>query len=602
MHLVKNALKGCRITPASFSDFSSSNRALYEEVDEKTRRAYIKNAYSMMKKGYSEISLPLFREFLETGDRKHHETLYFFKRRKLSVLTCAEALENEGRFTSEIENGIYSLLSEPAWVIPAHNSYIRDTPQLPTPDISRPVLDLFACESGEILALVKEVLGTKIDPILKKDIEFELMRRIIKPYLEDHFWWMGGCGKLNNWSIWCTQNVLVAALSLPLSEKELSLVIKKAVRTIDLWLDEYKKDGCCDEGASYYHAAGLALFGCLYLLDRVTNGAMTPVFENEKIKNIASYIEKVFVQDDIYLNFADCSPKAGRLSAREFLFAEKCRNEEMMAHARKDYIKETYKGEEDNNYNLFYMLLALSSDRKIRTYKGENRRRKALSFTDFPSVGLTIYREKDITLAVKSGSNDDSHNHNDVGSITLYKGKKPLLIDIGVETYTKKTFSPERYTLFPMKSTYHNTVNFPPIEQKAGKEFGATERKVSPSSISFHLEKAYSDERIESYVRSVFFNRKDESIKVKDETASSLPPCLSIITQEEPEVSENRISFPSFEISFTGAGKIEKEIIEISDQRLMKMWKSPIYRCLVSFEKNLEWVITYREQGEKSEN
>ena len=35
----------------------------------------------------------------------------------------------------------------------AHNSYIRDTPQLPLPDTTRPIVDLFAAETGALLAL-----------------------------------------------------------------------------------------------------------------------------------------------------------------------------------------------------------------------------------------------------------------------------------------------------------------------------------------------------------------------------------------------------------------------------------------------------------------
>ena len=68
----------------------------------------------------------------------------------------------------------------------------------------------------------------------------------------------------------------------------------------------------------------------------------------------------------------------------------------------------------------------------------------------YPDTGLYISECATYQLAVKAGNNDDSHNHNDVGSFILFKQGAPFIIDIGVETYSKKTFSPERYEIWTM--------------------------------------------------------------------------------------------------------------------------------------------------------
>lgn len=75
----------------------------------------------------------------------------------------------------------------------------------------------------------------------------------------------------------------------------------------------------CDEGAQYYRHAGLCLFLVLSVCDSVTGGAFQHLFSNEKIRNIASYIYRVHIADQYYINFADCSPVAGRCSVREYL-------------------------------------------------------------------------------------------------------------------------------------------------------------------------------------------------------------------------------------------------------------------------------------------
>lgn len=92
----------------------------------------------------------------------------------------------------------------------------------------------------------------------------------------------------------------------------------------------------------------------------------------------------------------------------------------------------------------------------------------------YPSAGLFIARDRRFCLAVKAGDNDDSHNHNDVGSFTVYRDGVPMFIDVGVESYTRKTFSPQRYEIWTMQSGYHNLPAFGGVDQKDGKEFGAS--------------------------------------------------------------------------------------------------------------------------------
>lgn len=574
--------------------FSIEERSFWNSLPADISTLLIKEGEEVSGHLWPDIPLSLYQEFKETGDREHFQSIYFEKRKRLGTLVLAEAAEDKGRFIKDIKDGIWSLISEPAWVIPAHNSYIRDTPQLPVPLLSRPVLDLFACETGEILSLVLAVMEPRLEKELADDIRYVLHERIVCPYLSDDFWWMGTLGdKLNNWSVWCTQNVLLSLLTAASSEEEQAAVKRKAMKTVSMWLDEYGEDGCCDEGASYYHAAGLCLWGCLYLLSGGNDELKT---EDEKIKNIASYIEKVHVADDIYLNFADCSPKAGKLGAREFMFAKATSNEGMMNHAAADFRRQGIH-EEDNNYNLFYRLMALKCSDEILSYPVHEAAAKP-AFIDFRSVGITIYRENDITLAVKTGCNDDSHNHNDTGSITLYKGAKALLLDIGVETYTRTTFSPERYTLLPMQSAYHNTVNFPPYQQRDGKEYKAEDVKVDEEAISMELRSAYDEKaKVESYRRTVTAP-KAGVIRVTDIVSAPEKPMLTLMTLTKPEINGNRLIFQDFSITLEGMTSAGTEEFPVNDARLRHAWPAMLYRNLITFDNVLAWTIEI-EQGER---
>ncbi len=591
MHLIEKAA-GREIRAAQVVFSASSLSSLPERIREEA----ISDAEAASTSAFPYLDLALYRDFSRTGNRKNYETPYFRKRKMLSDLVIGECVENKGRFVEKIEEGIWSLLSEPSWTIPAHNTYIRDKEATDTPHIDRQILDLFQCETGEILALAISLLSEKLNPVLIADTEHVLRQRILLPYTSDHFWWMGNDGPLNNWAPWCTQNVLLSTLTLNLDDKDRNKVIRTAIGTLDEYIDSYPEDGGCDEGASYYHAAALALWGALHVLSRATGLDFRSVFSSPKVKAMAEYIEKVHVADDIYLNFADCSPKAGHLTAREFLFGKAVNSESLMHHAALD-AAHSWK-ESDNNYNLFYKYVALASANDIEKEAKRKTPAEKPGFTSFGGTGLAIYREKDIVFAIKGGNNGESHNHNDAGSFILYKGTRPCLIDIGVETYTKTTFSKDRYTLPPMRSTYHNLVNFPPLEQHDGEEYRAITLSMTANSASFDLTGAYeSGKGLKKYIRRMVFDRKNARIAIEEDYDTAQSGVLSLISTERPEIEKESIIWPVFKAVFPAEIECRVEAIRITDARLRAAWPETLYRTLITLPHALTWHIDI-EEGE----
>jgi hypothetical protein len=64
----------------------------------------------------------------------------------------------------------------------------------------------------------------------------------------------------------------------------------------------------------------------------------------------------------------------------------------------------------------------------------------------------------------------NNYCHNDVGNFLLYCDSVPVLVEAGVETYTKFTFSSARYGIWTMQSGYHNLPTLNGIDQEPGKE------------------------------------------------------------------------------------------------------------------------------------
>jgi hypothetical protein len=502
-------------------------------------------------------------------------------------------VEYKGRFLDDIINGIYLICEENGWQLPAHNTYIRDTPALILPDITRPIIDLFAAETASVLAvaeyLLRQVLE-RVTPLLSKMVNKNLEERIFTPYLKEDFWWMGdGLSHVNNWTVWCTQNVLLSAFTRELPQSKREEIVKKACKSIDYFLAEYGEDGCCDEGAQYYRHAGLCLFNCLEVLNGISDNAFLPAYETGKIKNIASYILTAHIHDVYYVNFADCSPIAGRCGAREFLFGKRTDNKELMSFAADDY-----QNSEDpltlEEHNLFYRLQTVFTHREMTSFAKAPVVRQDFWYE---STGLFLARDEHLYLAAKAGDNDDSHNHNDTGSFTVYKDGKPLFIDVGVETYTKKTFSKDRYDIWTMQSCYHNLPSFFDGEKHILQKDGAAYRAenvvhqlgASVCRISMDLGAAYPDGRVKSYTRSAILE-KGKEITICDHYEGELPCVLSLMFYEEPVVNEDLVQIGDLGLLFIkGAGRIEKEVIPVVDERLKTTWKHDIYRLLVTMEK-----------------
>ena len=443
-----------------------ADRAAWESLPGAARWAAAGQAALADAQTAPELPLSLWLQFTRSGDRAKWEHTYFARRRTLCALAMAEAVTNRGTYLPALADLAWRICEESAWQLPAHNSYIRDTPQLPLPDVTRPIVDLFAAETGALIATVCGLLGEELDayaPGLAARLRGEVERRVLTPYRTAHFWWMGnGDEPMCNWTPWCTQNVLLAAAQCAPAE-DLPAYVQQAAYSIDCFLKDYGDDGCCSEGAQYYRHAALTMFNALDLLCKMAPGVFDDVWAAPKIRNMAEYIVNMHIAGPYYLNFADCSPLAGARGVREYLFGKRVGSLPLMTLAARDWAAvlaadpdpdRLHHPDDSEGINLFYHIQAAMAEREVTDF-AETAAPAAPHDVWYPSVGILVSRRGAYALGGKAGSNADSHNHNDVGSVTLYRDGRPLLIDVGVETYSKKTFSPQRYEIWTMQSGWH---------------------------------------------------------------------------------------------------------------------------------------------------
>lgn len=559
------------------------------------------------------LPLTLWLDYFKTGNRANFQKVYYNRRRILCALTLAECVTNRGKYLPALIDYLWAICHEATWNLPAHNypqyraNYQDENSSIP--DSRYHIIDLFAAETSATVSLTYTLLGDTMEhyaPGIKNAIARIMEERIFVPYLNYYYRWMGnGKSHVNNWTTWCTQNILVSAIAMK-SQEELSPYIEQAVRSLDYFLDSYGLDGCCDEGAQYFRRSGLCLYDSVSLLCTIMPGVFDSVWKEFKIKNIAEFIANVHIDGPSYLNFADCSPFAGRRDIQDYLFAKKVKSPALFALATAD-IKEALNSadpyrlyDRDNcegtNLHLILQMVFHESEVCSQTLPPLIHQKNLW----YPSVGLLICRANGYTLGVKAGNNDDSHNHNDTGSVTLYKNGKPLLIDVGVETYTEKTFGPQRYEIWTMQSSWHNLPEFDPhgdaYMQIPGAAACATDVDVNDErdTISMQLVNAYGPvgaiKGLTSYTRKVHLDQ--EGLHMQDHTDYPKEVALTLMSVEEPTIHGTSLNFGTLaNATFLGVTQIEVQKIPITDSRLRWSWPEHIYRTRLYFASALDIVV-----------
>ncbi|MGF9564404.1 heparinase II/III family protein [Neorhizobium sp. JUb45] len=572
--------------PAVLADFLPGrpidDRETWNSFPENLRALVLADAEAALGRNWPVITAGDYRQFSQDGNRADFEALYFSRRRMLNDLVLGELLQNEGRFLSAIIDGIWLICEESGWQLPAHNAYQRGGIRYPLPDVDRPVIDLFAAETAALLSTIVAMMGSRLDAVIVSRIEREVRKRILEPYLTTHFWWMGnGDERMNNWTAWITQNVLLSTFSLRTDQGLRAHVAEKALGSLDAFIKDYADDGACEEGVVYYRHAALCMFGAMSILDTVAPGVMGPLWSASKIRNMAEYIVNMHVAGHFYFNFADSAAVIDPCTAREYLFGKAVGSQKLSDFAARDRAT-SERPHLPEEWNLWYRVQELLTP--VAQPEG------AFLPTDasYPGIGLHIARDENFALAVKGGNNGESHNHNDVGSVTLYKNGQPFLIDVGVETYTAKTFSADRYQIWTMQSAFHNLPTFGEVMQSDGAAFAARDMqaKFSPekAEISLDIAPAYPPEaKLRSYRRTVTLNR-GHGVETTDIHEGDLPATLSLMLREKPVVEGGIIHVGDLGlIEVEGGRDIQVETIEINDARLKISWPAKLYRLRVPF-------------------
>ncbi len=540
--------KGFLLPYTEFKLFSDLDKT---EFNGEKAKKIVGSAEKLLECEIPMLPASLYREFATIGNRSNFEKKFFLRRDMAVSFAVAEAYENKGRFTEKLMDVVWAIMEESTWLLPAHlycSPHYSDATLGPVfGDNSLHGLALFAASTCGALATVYMLCKDKldeIDPVIARKMEYSLKERGIKNFLQTEFWWGGGLGrKTNNWCPWILSNVLLTTAVVEKDTYVRERVVSKAMNYLDNFLACYEPDGGCDEGPAYWGAAGAAMFDCLELIEDMSGGKIS-VWDCELVKNIGDYIYKVNISGNRYVNFADCAPQTSPNAGMLVRFGQKTNSSFLVSFGKKQAKYGDYFFSASHMYRSLKWLST--------PYVKEESCPMPL-YSVLPDLGVMTAREceesdKGMFLAAKAGTNGEMHNHNDCGNFMVYYNGNPVIIDTGVGTYTKQTFSPDRYKLWFMQSGYHNLPSFDGIDQREGGQYRATEKQFDESERSAvcELRDAYPKEaKIESYVRRTSLCSGVVTVSESIRLAEAKEIDFHLMLASKPELTgEGKIALP----------------------------------------------------------
>ena len=501
-------------------------------------------------KQIEELKYSDFKRFFVDGNRSVYEGQYF-KRRAMILAASGMALiyPEDDKYINYLADAVFAICNEYTWCLPAHHPRLDENNSV--------FIDLFASETGFALAEIYTILGERLDPLIRERIKAEIDRRIIAPFLAGtHYWWASGC--TNNWAAVCGGSV---GCTFMLMRPELFSEVKPRLdKIMESYLSGFEDDGYCAEGTGYWHY-GFGFFTVYADMLKTFTEGREDYFVREKVKTVATFIQKMFLTGSAGVSFADgggcLSYHIGLVHYLKGLYPDDVkvysRNFGVYKHGARyclflraaSWLNEEYFEDPDEN--------------SPAEYYGEHTQ-------------WLVKRAEAYGFAAKGGHNAEHHNHDDVGSFIFAKNGRHLLTDIGSGTYCRQYFSgATRYDFIECSSLGHSVPIFGDVIQKTGKSFAAQNCVYRDGYFSADIASAYGDGRIKHAVREFFLGDSEVTLRDSFECEGIAEITERIVAAAEPRVvSEGKIEIEDCELLYDS--KYSPAITPCETSRKRTVW------------------------------
>ena len=459
----------------------------FKDQLEKLKKAYDANMATgdLLTLKYREFKL-----FWTTGNRTVYEKQFGIRRERANLCTILSLVyPEEQRYLDDLMDALFAICDEYSWCLPAHHG------KLEVNDNAR--IDLTGATTAAQLAEIYTVLEDRLEPLIKNRIKAEIDRRIVATFCPvERYWWERGT---MNWTSVCVGSV-GQALMLMRPDIVDDKFIDRLNASMDSFLTGFDNMGICYEGAAYWEYGFGHFVTYAEMVRRYTDGRVD-YFKQEKVKNVSTFFQKMFLAGDMGVSFSD-----GGKQLRYNVYLQ-------------HFLKSEYP-DDVLVYKTEFGRWGCTGIRDYTWYCDEYHKNPATDGEAFelyaPEAQWMVKKTGSYGFAAKGGCNNEFHNHNDVGSFIFAKGCDHVFTDPGGGVYTRQYFAEDtRYTLVECSSRGHSVPIIGGKNEKFGREFAATDVKYENGVFSMDIAGAYALDELKSLKR--VFTLKEDTVTVTDE-------------------------------------------------------------------------------------
>ncbi|MBW4079859.1 heparinase II/III family protein [Paenibacillus sp. S150] len=444
-----------------------------------------------------ELSEGLFSLFARTGSRLEYERVYFERRRRLNTYVFLALLEpGDCQPLEKLEEMLWAVCEEYTWCLPAHLP-----PEHQAADIDR-YIDLFSSETGFALSEISLLLGERLPPRLRSRIRQEAERRLFRPFLEKGpYEWETA---RHNWAAVCAGSIGAAALLSVDDPVSLTEILYRTERSMRCYLEGFGEDGACLEGLGYWNY-GFGYFTYYSDLLRSRSGGKLDAFSNEKVRQIARFQQKCFIDGGLAANFSDSLPRGYVHMGLSHYLAEVCPGE---VERPPSALRAPYTEDHCSRF-------APAVRNLLWAKPGTEQAAWPAASSYLPDAAWLLSRHVSgagtFGFAAKGGHNAEPHNHNDLGQFILTGRGEVFLADLGSGEYTAGYFGAGRYRYDCNGSQGHSVPVIDGLNQSAGRQFSSAVLHASAGDtdeLTLDLTLAYRTAGLKSLIRSFVWRKE----------------------------------------------------------------------------------------------
>lgn len=513
--------------------------------DDPIGRELRQQAREYVAEGFPDYTNATYLDCLDREDvTKINQVLPKVRRRQI-VFLMAEAIYDEGEFLDVIGEDFDRIVQVDSWVHP-NNDLERKIINRETYEI-----DLVTAHYTASLTQTLYLLGDRLPRDLQQRIRAELNLRAFEPLrrrLEtgrDVYWWVD---VTHNWNSVCLACMVQgAAAALPAEERAWWFAAGEML--VKNFRESFNTDGFCTEGVAYW-GYGVAHYIIISEMFRLATGGAVDLMDEPKASRIMLFPVRCEIEPGLYPTFADC-----RIGTQPLFWAQHWLDNRKTASPQESApMPNAPDPFADMNFgSVAYLSLWMFQTVAPREPRATPRPPALRNW--FEDSSLMIARPgprtgRRFSATFLGGHNGVNHNHNDLGTFTVCLDGKAIIVDPGMETYSFRTFSVNRYDSQLLNSYGHPVPRVAGQLQEVGPEWHTkvveTEFTDDVDRVVLNLRRAYDVPTLRRLDREFVYDRRgDGSLTITDHVEFSRPEAFetALISFGSCQIDGHRLNF-----------------------------------------------------------